>query len=309
VELIHRHCDKRLSGVANAVLRRLSEIRLPNRNIEGPLGRLDEAHWPKDPAILASLPELLVNDLRSQLSGDGREQLLALNQLPPLCTRTRPGFSPPTGRSIIRQEGEWTWWSDPQEALHGVVAANRAVVQDRSQGYVVETSAARPGQLVLDLCAAPGGKSLAFADRGCRVFAGEMQRNKLARLRENVGTAIPILAQNGTRPALVAAFDIVVADVPCSNTGVLARRPEARLRYHAKALKSLRDIQRNLLESAARLVLPDGKLVYSTCSVTAQENQGIAHNLNGWRILAEHTCWPNQWQAGGYVAVLVRSLK
>ncbi len=307
VELIHRHCDNRLSGVANAVMRRLSEMRLPERTGDGPLGRIDAAQWPEDPAVLASLPDRLVNDLRPQLVGDGRAQLLALNHMPPLCTRTRPGFSPPTGRSILRQDGEWTWWSDPQEALHGVVEAKRAVVQDRAQGYVVETSAARPGQFVLDLCSAPGGKALAFADRGCRVFAGDLQLNKLSRLRENLGATIPILAQNGTRPALAAAFDIVVADVPCSNTGVLARRPEARLRYHPKALNSLHEIQRNILHAAARLVLPDGKLVYSTCSITPHENQGIAHNLNGWRILAEHSSWPDQWQAGGYVAVLVRS--
>jgi 16S rRNA C967 or C1407 C5-methylase (RsmB/RsmF family) len=266
--------------------------------------------WPEDPAILASLPDRLVADLRAQQFTHGEEsertKLLALNHMSPLCTRTRPGFSPPIGQSILRQEGEWTWWEDPQEALHGVVEAGRAVVQDRAQGYVVATCNPRPGNLVLDLCAAPGGKALAFADRGCRVIAADLQPAKLRRLRQNLGPAIAVLAQDGGRTALAPAFDIVVADVPCSNTGVLARRPEARIRYHPKALKSLHDLQQRLIRSAAHLVRPGGKLVYSTCSVTRHENQGIAHQLDGWRLLAEHACWPDAWQAGGYVAVLVR---
>ncbi len=308
VELLKKHGDKRLTGVANAVLRRLSEIRLSERRDDGPLGRLDDCHWPHDPAILASLPDQLINDLRPNLPpGKEREHLLALNVMPPLCTRTRTGNAPPIGRHIIRQDGEWTWWSEPQEALHGVVKDGRVVVQDYSQGHVVRLSGARPGNLVLDLCAAPGGKALAFADIGCQVFAADMQVGKLNRLRNNVGANIPVFAQDGRRPALINAFDIVIADVPCSNTGVLARRPEARMRYNTKTLRSLHDLQRQLIRSAASLVKSDGKLIYSTCSITPHENQGIAHTLDGWRLLKEHVCWPDTWQAGGYVAVLVRS--
>jgi 16S rRNA (cytosine967-C5)-methyltransferase len=306
VELLRRNHADHLTGVANAVLRKLAALQQAERSGPGPLGRLPVEQWPEDPAVLASLPDALVGDVRAELGEQPRERLLALNQLAPLCTRTRPGMSPPAGQGILRQDGEWTWWEDAQAAL-AEVAQGRCVVQDRAQGQVVAISAARPGELVLDVCAAPGGKALAFADRGCRVIAAEVNLARLPRLRQNLGSA-PLVAQDGRRPALAeGAFDVVVVDAPCSNSGVLARRPEARWRYHRGALKELARLQRSLLERSATLVRPDGKLVYSTCSVTPGENQGIAHQLTGWRILAEHRGWPDQWQGGGYAAVLVRA--
>ena len=181
--------------------------------------------------------------------------------------------------------------------------------------WVQDAAAALPARLlgdvngkrVLDLCAAPGGKALAFADRGCRVIAAELNPRRLPRLVGNLAGHAAIVLQDGVRPALAAsAFDVVLVDAPCSNSGVLGRRPEARWRYQAKALAKLGDLQRRLLRTAATLVRPDGRLIYSTCSVTPAENQGIAHRLDGWRVLKEHRSWPDAWQAGGYVAVLVR---
>jgi 16S rRNA (cytosine967-C5)-methyltransferase len=248
-----------------------------------------------------------VADLAPELVEQPRERLLALNHLAPLCTRTRPGLAPPRGHGILRQEGAWTWWEDPEAAIHGPVADGRCVVQDRSQGHVIELSGARPGELVLDLCAAPGGKALAFLDHGCRVIAGEINPRRLPRLRSNLAPGAGIVLQDGTRPALAdAAFDVALVDAPCSNSGVLARRPEARWRYQPKQLAQLATLQRRLLQAASGLVRADGRLIYSTCSVTPAENQGIAHRLDGWRILKELRSWPDAWQAGGYVAVLVR---
>ena len=307
VDLLRNHHGRGLTGVANAVLRRLAEIRLPERQADGPLGRLPSTHWPEDPAVRASLPDALVTDLREDLAARPELRLDDLNRVPPLCTRTRPGCAPPQGRGIIRQEGEWTWWEDPQQAIAGPVADGRCTVQDRAQGHVVELAAARPGDLVLDVCAAPGGKSLAFADRGCRVIAAEINPRRVPRLAGNLAGTAAIVLQDGARPGLAAgAFDVVLVDAPCSNSGVLGRRPEARWRYQPKTLATLAGLQRRLLLAAATLVRPDGRLVYSTCSVTPSENQGIAHRLDGWRVLKEQRSWPDDWQSGGYVAVLVR---
>jgi 16S rRNA (cytosine967-C5)-methyltransferase len=99
----------------------------------------------------------------------------------------------------------------------------------------------------------------------------------------------------------------VIVDAPCSNSGVFARRPEARWRYDERALASLASLQRALLASGSALASPGGRVVYSTCSVDPHENQGIAHGLGGWRILAEERTWPDAWQGGGYAALLVRS--
>jgi 16S rRNA (cytosine967-C5)-methyltransferase len=159
----------------------------------------------------------------------------------------------------------------------------------------------------VDLCAAPGGKALAFAEHGCRVIACEINPRRLPRLRHNLTGRAAMLLQDGARPALAAvAADIVLVDAPCSNSGVFGRRPEARLRYRAKDLAQLQRLQQRLLASAATLVAVDGRLVYSTCSITPAENQGIAHRLPGWRVLRERRTWPDAWQGGGYVAVLVR---
>jgi 16S rRNA (cytosine967-C5)-methyltransferase len=308
VDLLRNHGQRALSGVANAVMRRFADLRTAHRVEDGPLGRVPSDYWPHDPAILASLPDALVADLRAELVDQPPERLLALNHVPPLCTRTRPGCAPPRGPGIARQEGEWTWWDEPQLAITGPVADKRCVVQDRSQGHVVDLAGARPGDLVLDLCAAPGGKALAFADRGCRVVAAELNPRRLPRMRANLTDQAAMVIQDGAQAALLpGAFDVVVVDAPCSNSGVLGRRPEARWRYQPKLLSQLTTLQRRLLRAATYQVRPGGRLVYSTCSVAPGENQCIAHELAGWRVLKELRSWPDAWQAGGYVAVLVRS--
>lgn len=305
VDLLRSEGHAQLTGVANAICRRLSELRLAERHGDGPLGRLAPEGWPEALGERHSLPDALIDDLRQPLADGGEGLLAALSRLPHLCTRNRPGRPRPVGRSILRQEGPWTWWDDPQEALRGPVADGLCVVQDRAQGHLVDLARCRPGDLVLDVCAAPGGKSLAFADQGCRVVSADVSVAKARRLRDNLPPG-GIVVQDGRRPAFAAGFDVVVVDAPCSNTGVLARRPEARWRYDRRTVATLAKLQRALLASAAQVVAPGGRLVYSTCSVVPAENQGIAHLLDGWRVLGEHSSWPDEWQGGGYVAVLVR---
>jgi 16S rRNA (cytosine967-C5)-methyltransferase len=296
-----------LAGVVNAVGRKLVERVAAERHGDGPLGRLRPEHHPRSPGERHSLPDLLVQDLKPVLPGDTDTALAALNHVPPLCTRTMPGAAPPVGRSILRRDEAWTWWEDPQEALAGPVADGRCVVQDRAQGEVLAALRPRPGERVLDLCAAPGGKARACAEAGCRVIAADLAGPRQARLRANGAGRFAILAQDGRRPALAAgAFDAVLVDAPCSNSGVLGRRPEARWRYDRASLASLTTLQRGLLAAAAGLVGPGGRLVYSTCSLSPGENQRIAQALAGWRVLAERLTWPDAWQGGGYVAVLVR---
>lgn len=305
VELLRWAGEPRLAGVANAVLRKLIALRLPERGEPGPLGRLISHAIPSDPGVRHSLPRLLLDDLAPVIAERGDAALAALNLLPPLCTRSRPGKTVPVGRTIRKQEGLFTWWDDPTEAL-GWVGDGQCVVQDRSQAAAIELARPRRGELVADLCAAPGGKAAYLRDLGCTVIAADASLERIADLRQTSG--VSLLAQDGRRPALAAeAFDLVVVDAPCSNTGVLARRPEARLRYDRKHLDELTALQRGLLRSASRLVHQQGRLLYATCSLSPRENQAIAHTLDGWRVLAEQVIWPDQWQAGGYAVALVRS--
>lgn len=296
-----------LAGVANAVGRRLAGLRQDERSCEGPLGRLAIDDRPESEAVRHGLPDLLLADLASAIDEPRDERLAALNRRPELCTRTRPGAPQPTGASVLKRDGPWTWWGDPREALSGAVADGRCVVQDRSQGRVADavlaTAKARPGDVVLDLCAAPGGKSLALQDAGLVVVSADIAPAKVAEMP----WSLPRVVSDGLRPAFCGGFEVVVVDAPCSNTGVLGRRPEARLRYDRRHRDELIALQRRLLRSAAGLVAPGGRLVYSTCSVVPAENQGVAHALDGWRLLGEHTAWPDRWGGGGYHAVLLRS--
>ena len=296
-----------LTGVANAVARRIGGLRREQRDGDGPLGRLPFDMRPESEAVRHGLPDLLLQDLGDTLGEPRDAQLAALNRRPHLCTRTRPGAPQPTGSSILKRDGAWTWWGMPHEALAGPVADGRCVVQDRAQGRVAEavlhTAKARPGDAVLDLCAAPGGKSTALRDAGLVVISADVSPAKVVEMPGELTRVV----SDGRNPAFTDGFEIVLVDAPCSNTGVLGRRPEARLRYNRHHRDALVELQSRLLRCAASLVAPGGRLVYATCSVSPPENQGVAQFLDGWRLLGEHLAWPGEWEAGGYYAVLVRS--
>ena len=311
VQVVKRASGQRFTGVVNAVLRKMATLRLHERNAIGPLGRLDQSAHPEQVAVRYSLPDQLYADLaRVNPHKKDPASWLYINELPHLCTRSRPGYTLNAAdydtNAIIRQDGPWTWWADHQAALHGPVTSGSAVVQDYSQGKVAALVHVQRGQRVLDLCAAPGGKSLALSDSGAAVIAADNQVQRLQKMTRAGWTHIPRVVQDGCKPALDAVFDHVVVDVPCSNSGVLARRPEARWRYRKKELRHLHRLQRDLLTSAAQLVRPGGRLIYSTCSLSWHENQDQVAALDGWTCEEDHVVWPNEWQAGGYAARLRR---
>ena len=155
-------------------------------------------------------------------------------------------------------------------------------VQDPSTLAAVDLMAVQPGERVLDACAAPGGKTMALASRmkgEGELLALDVEPNRLRRVVENaarlgqtwIKTAQIDLTKN-RRDVADASFDAVLLDVPCTNTGVLRRRPDARWRFDEARLAGALAIQRSLLEAAAPLVKPGGRLVYSTCSLEAEEN-------------------------------------
>ncbi len=199
-----------------------------------------------------------------------------------------------------------------------------AYVQDATSREAALLLAARPGESVLDLCAAPGGKAatiaLAMENRG-RLVASDIDEARLERVRDNVHRLGLSCVQARSAAELSAAaggeaFDAAIADVPCSNTGVIARRPEARFRLSERSLSSLRTLQAQLISQAANQVRPGGRLVYSTCSIEPAENESIVAEfleLNpGWRCVDERLTLPHwgqtgrEWRDGGYAALLRR---
>jgi len=152
------------------------------------------------------------------------------------------------------------------------------IVQDPGTALAVEALDAQPGDEILDVCAAPGGKTIQLAWRGAKVTACEVnpkRRRKLVenlkRLRLDVEVAdAPEIKQSNNQT--IKQFPKVLVDAPCSNTGVLRRRPDARWNWSEAKLATLVKLQAEILDRAAALVKDGGRLVYSTCSNEPEEN-------------------------------------
>ena len=133
------------------------------------------------------------------------------------------------------------------------------------------------GDIVLDLCAAPGGKSIAAALEGAKVLSCDVNALRLARCSENyqrLKLNIPTRQLDATEycPDFHEAFDAVIADVPCSGSGVIRRHPEIRKRS-LQEVEELLSLQSRILDNLAEYVRPGGTLLYSTCSVLQDENE------------------------------------
>lgn len=179
--------------------------------------------------------------------------------------------------------------------------------------------APHPGQRCLDLCAGLGAKATHLAEQiGNRgmVVAADLSREKLNLLRENAGrlglTRVFRVAMDGRRAGfdLPILFDRVLVDAPCTNTAVLSRRVEVRWRIREGDLPVMAALQGELLLSAADLVRPGGRLVYSTCSLEPEENEQMIRGLLGLRphfeLEKEELRLPELGLGGGYAAALMR---
>ncbi len=167
-------------------------------------------------------------------------------------------------------------------------------VQDPATHLAITLLELEPGLKLLDACAAPGGKALACADRmqdqGV-ILAADLHEDRLKRLRENVQRSgagcIRIVQADATQHPgdgeilKDAPFDRILLDVPCSNTGVLNRRPDARWRFSGDRLAAMVALKHRMLEAAASLLAPGGILVYSTCSLEPEENM---QQIRDWLI-------------------------
>lgn len=186
----------------------------------------------------------------------------------------------------------------PEDAAGALVAMNEpATVTERPDGYVQDLASqqvaaavgAVPGERVLDLCAAPGGKATALAEAGGRVVAADVRPARAGLVAANasrLGLAdrIDVVAADGTAPPWrPGSFDRVLVDAPCSGLGTLRRRADLRWRIEPEAVDRLAALQRGLLAAAADLVRAGGTLVYSVCTLTADESTEVDDWLAGER--------------------------
>jgi 16S rRNA (cytosine967-C5)-methyltransferase len=197
---------------------------------------------------------------------------------------------------------------------HDAFAQGERYVQDMAAYTAVEMAKPEPGIRVLDVCSAPGGKAFTAAvmmeNRGS-ILACDLHEKKLRLIRESaqrLGISI-ITVQCGDASVYdsgkAEAFDLVIADVPCSGFGVIRKKPEIRFKTEEQ-IRNLPVIQKKIAENVAGYVKPGGKLLYATCTVFEEENEEIAHALQGFEILKEKTFWPHIDGTDGFYACVLR---
>lgn len=274
------------AGFLNAVLRGYTREREATI-LE--LERLKHA----EPAVGYSHPAWLVDRWQARWGADPTEQLLSWNNTPPPTfarlnlLKTDFGTLANTWHEegVEFEEQRWDWTGanvmfklKAHPPLPQLQSFQRGFfyVQDPSTLLAVSELDAQPGEAILDLCAAPGGKTAYIAqcmqNRG-RIVARDIQPERLELVQENcarLGVTCVTFEESGASP-----FDRILLDAPCSNTGVLRRRVDLRWRVKPGEIERLRETQGGLLEQAARQLKPGGTIVYSTCSLEPEENEAL----------------------------------
>jgi 16S rRNA (cytosine967-C5)-methyltransferase len=265
-----------------------------------------------------SHPAWLVRRWLGQFGAGPTRALLEWNQKPaPVYARWRgadtlavPPFLKPTPWPGFFEVGHGHW-----QEVESLLRSGTIYLQDPGTRLSVELLAPAHGEAVLDACAAPGGKSLMVADAlgEGRVVALDLPGERIGLLRENAakarGPRIVVATGDLRRPPsrwasdgpVPASYPAVLLDAPCSNTGVMRHRIDVKWRLQETDFGRHAGQQLALLEAAAQRVAPGGRLVYSTCSVDAEENEGVVRSFlrgagRGFRLEAQRMALP--WEAG-----------
>lgn len=280
------------AGLVNAVLRRGARER------EQLLAGLSD-ETPEAAAVAHSHPEWLARMWWRELGPQQARALLAAGNRPPETalrvntlraapgrliaelaeagTRVaRPGAPPAPPESVLV--------SGPLgKELAGRIEAGELVAQSRASALVVDVLDPRPGERILDLCAGPGVKTTQIAARiggEGEIVAVERdagRASEIAELCERLGAAtiVGVLEADAARDDLGGGYDRVLVDPPCSDLGTLASRPDARWRKSERTVEELARLQAMILARGAAALRPGGRLVYSTCTISARENEEL----------------------------------
>lgn len=302
----------RLRGLVNAILRNAL------RREKAILAERENLPLP----VLCSTPAWLVERWTQQTDRETTRDLLRWNNTTPrLYVRANP-LIPMNGipASLAPLDRAPGWFSVEGPLPLEDIQAGSLYVADPSTRYAIDLLAPRPGEEILDACAAPGGKAAAIiaATGGkARLTATDLHEHRLPTLQENLdrqGSASVKTAQadwsQPCPPEWERHFDAVLLDVPCSNTGVIQRRVDVRWRVTPAEIRRLAALQKSILENASRAVKPGGRLVYSTCSIDAEEDgllvRDFLRNHPEWTLKEEKLILPHQEKSdGAYAALLI----
>jgi 16S rRNA (cytosine967-C5)-methyltransferase len=310
VELARREIGARATGLVNAVLRRIAR--------EGPewYAELPD-ETPEDAALRHSLPDWIA-ELWFGAYGEQRARALcaAANRAPALSLWPNPmrdgedavaAWLREAGAEAVRDDATGVLRVDgPLDVAGSEAFKSGAVVPiARAAVLVAERVGAQPGMRVLDLCAAPGGKTAVLAASGAQVTAVDAHPARAKALEatlRRLGAEAEVIAADG-RAYRGGPFDRVLVDAPCSGLGVLAGRPDARWRRTPEDAEELATLQIELVRHAHGLLTPAGELHFAVCTLNPAENESIAPAA-GLSAEDELRTWPDEGDDGFYAARL-----
>ena len=313
----------RARGLVNAILRRALRER----------DALQELRRTAPPHVRHSMPEWLIADWIKRLGAEAAEALgewcnspapvyVRVNELHKHAASAVAGLP-----GVEAYTGPVTGWYSVTDVPRRELTAGLCYAQDPSTGIAPLILKARPGMNVLDACAAPGGKTAILAqdmENAGIIIATDSSAKRLERLRDNMSRLGAVIVEcqvhdwiNMPEPAswrtrFPEGFDRILLDVPCSNTGVLRRRVDARWRLTPEFFASVTALQHALLMRMLGLLKVGGRLAYSTCSMEPQENinlvRAVLKEAPGWQLLEDKLILPHRDGVDGAYAALIERI-
>ena len=279
VELVKRAKKRSAVPFANAVLRKFSGGTREQESASA----IGKSKTSKELAESSAHPLWFVERWIQQFGFDNAKQICAYDQrIPETAVRiTDPAILDELRREKIELSPGLLLRSSYRVMAGDITHTrpfreNRLAIQDEAS-QLVSLLVGR-GSSILDCCAAPGGKTRTLAERNphARVVAMDLHPHRARMLRKLVASnKVQVIAADARNPPTSAVFDCVLADVPCSGTGTLARNPEIKWRLRLEDLADLQTRQLDILLAAMQRVSPYGRLVYSTCSLENEENSAV----------------------------------
>lgn len=306
-------------ALVNAILRKVSQ----DRTIQ----------YPSDPiqalALSTSLPEWLIRLWVAQYSPQQAFKFAkATTKTYPLVVRINPlRFSLEEANAHPRlQKLEGPWKDDPLYLYMGnnfgkedLYLEGKISAQDPGSYLIAKWANPKAGQSILDLCAAPGTKTMAMAEMANNeaFFKAQDLHEHRAKLIENDAKRLGLnhieaIAQDSTKVLDNKQYDVVVCDVPCTGFGVLGRKPDMKLHLDPQDMDSLLPVQKELLEAAALQTKAGGNLIYSTCTLNTKENEkqvkAFLEAHPEFTLDEQQTIEPSDVNGGFYLARLFKAL-
>ncbi len=290
VELVKRAQKRSAAPFANAVLRKIAAtnteaVQLSANEARGPFLAREYAH-----------PEWMVTRWVAQFGEERTRQICEFDQQIPATSLRLEDED--TEQELVSQGvtlKPGALLSSSRTLVNGDLARTRAYAEGRvfiqDEASQLVAALVGPGSHILDCCAAPGGKTAAMAWRNptAEIIAAEIHEPRADLIRKRVRAAnVTVITADALQLPLAGGFDRVLADVPCSGTGTLARNPDIKWRLAEEDLSELHKKQVAILRAALQQLAPGGRAVYSTCSLEREENEAVVdkalHESAGYQL-------------------------